>query len=68
MGTAVEFGTLFRMHSSTTTGTVIQERAMHDTSNDETKTCRHCEGLSQGKAERCHFCGRWLLKVAELVS
>ena len=35
---------------------------------DETTTCRHCEGLSQGKAERCHFCGRWLLKVAELVS
>ena len=68
MRMATAFGTLFWMHTSTTTGTVIQERVMHDTSKDETTTCRHCEGLSQGKAERCHFCGRWLLKVAELVS
>jgi hypothetical protein len=56
------------MHSSTTTRIVTQERDMHDTSKNDETTCRHCEGLSQGKAERCHFCGRWLLKVAELVS
>lgn len=68
MGTRAPGGTLFWMHSSTTTETVIQERDMQESSSDETKTCRHCEGLSQGKAERCHFCGRWLLKVAELVS
>lgn len=59
-------GTLFWMHS--TTSNVTQERVMHDTHEREAEACRHCEGLSQGKAERCHFCGRWLLKVAELVS
>jgi len=46
--------------STTTTGT--------SATLERTTPCRHCEGLSQGKAERCHFCGRWLLKVAELVS
>ena len=67
MRTPSALGTIFWMHSSTTTRTT-QERVMHDTSKNDGTTCRHCEGLSQGKAERCHFCGRWLLKVAELVS
>jgi hypothetical protein len=68
MRRGVAFGTLVWMHSSTTTSDVTQERVMHDTHKSEATACRHCEGLSQGKAERCHFCGRWLLKVAELVS
>ncbi len=51
---------IVRMQTSTATTST--------SSTLERTPCRHCEGLSQGKAERCHFCGRWLLKVAELVS
>ncbi len=52
---------IVRMHTSTATNRTSPTR-------DHRTPCRHCEGLGQGKNERCHFCGRWLLKVAELVS